>query len=193
MSNIKPYSKIPFEENELLHTVGERFLKVMNGLPDGHLAYVDNQDHVSYQKLFNSSKALAICLGKIIPQGKNHQQHLIGLLLDPDWRELQCLLGVAFAGHYYLVLDATLSEIQNQKIMSGYPFRVLVTTTKYRDISARLTKDLPDCDQIFLDELLDEDGELVVPPIGYKAYQSLCFSSGPPVNHVASSGHTAVH
>lgn len=178
MSTIKPYAEIPFEESELLQTVGDRFLKVIKALPAGHLAYVDNQTQISYQKLFDSSKALAAQLRILIPQGDEHQQHLIGLLLDPDWRELQSLLGVAFAGHYYMSLDASLSENQNQKLMRDYPFSVLVTTAKYRGISARLVKDRPECKLVFLDEIMDDGEEVRIPPIGYKAYQSLCFSSG---------------
>jgi len=172
------YKEIPFLENELYHTIGDRFQKVLNALPAGHPAYVDGQNQVTYQELFNASKALAARLQRAIPQEGAHQQQLVGLLLDPDWREMQCLVGISLSGHYYLALDSALNEIQWQKIMDDYPFRALITTTKYREIAARLTKNRPECDQIYLDELSGGEGEFEIPSLGQRSYQSLCLSSG---------------
>jgi acyl-coenzyme A synthetase/AMP-(fatty) acid ligase/acyl carrier protein/lauroyl/myristoyl acyltransferase len=178
MSNTAPFSQIPFVENELYQTLSDRFLKVVSGVPEGHLAYVDGQKQVSYQELLTASKLLAKCLRDITSKGKNHKQHLIGLLLDPDWQEMQCLMGVAFAGHYYLVLDTTNNEAQNQKIIDSYPIRVLVTTAKYRNLSEKLTHDKSFCDTVFLDEFSGEGNDFEVQREDYKAFQSLCFSSG---------------
>ena len=169
---------INFTQDDLQHSIGTRFLKVITGLPPDHLAYVDGEKKLTYQELSDASHALAAALLGILPPDAPQEQRLVGLLLDPDWHELQALIGVALAGAYYLVLDQEAAAQQLLQSLEQFPIKALITTSDYRTVAARLTAVQTDCQIIFLDELTAAQDPLDLPLIDSRAYQAVYFTSG---------------
>ena len=146
-------------------------------MPDRHIAYKDETGTITYQELFNAVLVLAESLIKEIPKNRG-QQELVALLLEPNKNEIVSLLGIAFAGHYYLALDPIEDEIQHQKTMANYPFKVLVATNKLKDKAERIVKFSPGCRIIYLEELPDQFEGINFPELNSNSYHTVYFTSG---------------
>ena len=169
---------IPFTKEDLNSTIGERFLKVLQNLPEDHIAYQDSEITLTYKDLFKASQALASRLVKEIDQNGAWQQLPVALMIKPGWRELQCLLGTALAGQFYLMLDVDQSESQLINLLKDHPVKALITMTRLRDMAAGLVKSLPECRLIFLDELETEVVHFQVPALNTQTFHSVFFTSG---------------
>ena len=169
---------IPFTNEDLNSTIGERFLKVLQNLPEGHIAYQDPEITLTYKDLFKASQVLASRLVKEFDQNGVWQQLPVALMIKPGWRELQCMLGTALAGQFYLMLDVDQSESQLMSLLEDHPVKALITTTSLREMAAGLIKPLAECRLIFLDELETEVVHFQVPALNTQTFHSVFFTSG---------------
>lgn len=169
---------IPFLEEELYQSLGDRFQKVVNHLPPEHPAYIDQDDSVSYQQLWQASLSLATHLQQHLGNEGAHQQKLTATLLKPDWRELQAMMGILLSGHFFFAMAPDLEEQQNRQYLQEYPIKALLTTSNLLDNARRLCADLPDCKIILLEELAGDGSNFAPPKINYRARQMVTFTSG---------------
>jgi acyl-coenzyme A synthetase/AMP-(fatty) acid ligase/lauroyl/myristoyl acyltransferase/acyl carrier protein len=171
-------SPIPFLEEELYHTVGKRFQKVVSHLPAEHPAYIDQNDRISYQQLWQASITLAARLQQHLGKDAAHEQQLVATLLHPDWRELQAMMGVALSGHLLNPLAHDREEQQNRQYLLDYPIKTLLTTANLLDAARRICSGIPDCEIILLDELAEDGAAFAPSQIKYRAGQNVTFTSG---------------
>lgn len=165
---------IPFTDDDLNGSIGARFGKVVDHLPPEHLAYVDDQDQISYGALYAASHALSAALQRSFPGG----QQLVGLLLGPDWREMQALMGMAMSGNYYIVLDPSLGISQLQNTLDSFSIQALITTSNHRQLAAQILAGNPDCPVTLLDELPDDAPQGAPLPVRTDSYHAIYFTSG---------------
>ncbi|NSW54361.1 MAG: AMP-binding protein, partial [Anaerolineae bacterium] len=172
-----PYPLIPFSDDELTRSIGERFSRVVSAVPGGHLAYVDTTDHITYARLHQAASALADELDRVKADDMP-KQPCVALLLDPDWRELQALIGVSLAGNFYIALDANQGYSQLSHYLQEYPILCLVTNQRLLPLAQSLANDQPGCGLINLEDLPEMEGgprEIVISPY---SYHSVYFTSG---------------
>jgi len=169
---------IPFQEEELYKSLGDRFQKVVNHLQSDHPAYCDQNGQVSYQQLWKASLSLAAHLQQLLGNACSREQQLTATLLKPDWRELQAMMGIALSGHFFFPLGHDHDEQQNRQYLLDYPIKALITTSDLLDSARRLCADLPDCEITLLDELSGDGSDCVPSQMPYRAQQMVTFTSG---------------
>jgi acyl-coenzyme A synthetase/AMP-(fatty) acid ligase/lauroyl/myristoyl acyltransferase/acyl carrier protein len=169
---------IPFLEEELYQSLGDRFQKVVSNLPPDHPAYIDQDDCVSYQHLWQVSLSLAAHLQQHLGNAGTGEQQLTATLLKPDWRELQAMMGILLSGHYFFAMAPDRNEQQNHQHLQEYPIQALITTHDLLDNARRLCADLPDCRIITLEEITGDGNNFASPQINYRAGHMVTFTSG---------------
>jgi acyl-coenzyme A synthetase/AMP-(fatty) acid ligase/lauroyl/myristoyl acyltransferase/acyl carrier protein len=169
---------IPFLEEELYQSLGERFQKVVSNVPPDHPAYIDQNDRVSYQQLWQSSRSLAARMQQNLGNDGAGEQQLTATLLKPDWRELQAMMGIALSGHFFFPLGHDQEEQQNRQFLQMYPVKALITTRDLLSFAERISAGLPDCEMILVDELAGDGSDFAHTQITYRNQQMVTFTSG---------------
>lgn len=179
MKNSNLSQPIPFAIDEIHGSLNERLEKVIENLPEGHLAYHDPHSDVSYAQLFENGKRLAAALAIDLGSDAQHEQQMVALLLDADWTELLGLMGVVLAGHYYVAFDPLQGMAQPQAYFAEYPIRALMTSLRYADVVRNLIQFAPhEIKILFVDDIPDVPKEYQIPILDADSYHSVYFTSG---------------
>jgi amino acid adenylation domain-containing protein len=84
-------------------------------------AFSDDQQEVSYQKLLERAKALGSFLGKF-----GQKNHAVALLIPRSVETLTAMMGVAYSGNFYVVLDTEMPQKRITAILGKIsPFAIL--------------------------------------------------------------------
>jgi amino acid adenylation domain-containing protein len=122
-------ASLTFTKADLFTTIPARFQQILGQLSPDQLAYISDEETLTYRALSAASQGVAALLIAQVGEGTTHaQQQAVALFLPQCAATLAGIMGVLQAGHFYLPLDSVVGETTLRQILADCPPAAVVTT-----------------------------------------------------------------
>ncbi len=130
-----PVGSLPFEKEEINHTIPERFGRIVCHYPD-RLAIKNGRDALTYRELDNVSNQIAHA---ILFQRPPDPEPIV-LLLDSGVTLLAAIVGVLKTGKFYVVLDPASLQASLTGILEHTQAGLIITNRQHDSLAAKLAQ-----------------------------------------------------